>query len=496
MPATVTIRQGDCLDVLPMLAEASIDACVTDPPYHLTSIVKRFGSENAASTQFGPYARASAGFMGKQWDGGDIAFRPDVWHEVFRVLKPGAHLLAFGGTRTYHRMACAIEDAGFEIRDCIQWLYGSGFPKSHDVSKGMDRAAPRVGMFEGFAKHYAECRASKKLTHAAVCDTGHFFDNHNHGGASVNWEAGYNVPTMKQWNILQPLLDLSLEWLPLIERVEVEREKIGERPSGDPVAWFAQTDRGNGTVDITRPATAAARQWQGFGTALKPACELVGVARKPLSEKTIAANVVRWGTGALNIDGCRIEASADYHDLKVTQGGDHFSIGSDIKTRGTTFEPSSGRWPANVIHDGSAEVLAGFPDSRSAGDYPSNSRNLGDAVVFTNPRNQGALYSDIGSAARFFYTTKADSDDRLGSKHPTVKPVDLMAYLCRLVTPPNGTVLDPFAGTGTVGMACMRESFNCVLIERELEYVADIKRRIAHVSGGDTPLFAVLDRGC
>ena len=214
----IELHCGDCLAVLPTLAENSVDSCVTDPPYHLTSIVNRFGADNAAACKVGKtgaYARASAGFMGKKWDGGDIAFRVETWREVFRVLKPGAHLVAFSGTRTYHRMACAIEDAGFEIRDQIQWLYGSGFPKSHDVSKGIDRAA------------------------------GADRDPDNYSGPNgLNSVYGTNMG-------------------------------------------------GGVTLERGSPATAAAAAaWEGWGTALKPASEPIVLARKPLSESTVAANVL------------------------------------------------------------------------------------------------------------------------------------------------------------------------------------------------------------
>lgn len=361
------IHHGDCLEILPTLPADSVDSVVTDPPYHLTSIVKRFGGDNAAPAQFGTdgaFKRASRGFMGKQWDGGDVAFRPETWAEVLRVMKPGAHLLAFGGTRTYHRMACAIEDAGFEIRDTICWLYATGFPKSHNL----------------------------------------------HG------------------------------------------------------------------------------DWEGFGTALKPAFEPIILARKPLVG-TVAANVLKHGTGGINIDACRVATQAgDYAD-----GGRNNTVAFRSSPTGhqdRTEQHPLGRWPANVIHDGSDEVTAAFPQSE---DGVAGKRS-GIAHVTLHglgPRNTPfGGYGSKGSAARFFYSAKADKTDRLGSKHPTVKPIDLMAYLCRLVTPPGGTVLDPFAGSGSTGMACIREGFDCILIEREAEYVADIRRRLAHVGGNDTPLFA------
>jgi site-specific DNA-methyltransferase (adenine-specific) len=355
----ITLIPGDCLSLLATLPADSLDSCVTDPPYHLTSIVKRFGADDAAPVKAGKsgvYARSSAGFMGKQWDGGEIAFEPETWAAVYRVLKPGAHLLAFGATRNFGFMQTAIAQSGFEVRDTIAWMFGSGFPKSHNV--------------------------------------------------------------------------------------------------GD-----------------------------GWGTALKPAMELVVVARKPLSENTVAANVLRWGTGALNIGACRIPGEPV--PVFGTNGGRKFIPGGErdqqVKQVGTN---AVGRWPANVVHDGSDEVVEAFPANLTSGTgavkkatgagtqanaYGKESRPVGTPNI---------EYGDSGSAARFFYSSKADSDDRLGSKHPTVKPVDLMQYLVRLVTPKGGTVLDLFAGTGTTGEAALREGFNAVLIERETEYQNDIRRRM------------------
>ncbi len=423
MTSSVKILHGDCLELLPTLADASVDACVTDPPYHLTGIFKRLGGDNAAV-----YGRSAAGFMGKQWDGGDIAFRTDVWREVFRVLKPGGHLLAFGGSRTYHRLACAIEDAGFEIRDQIMWLYGSGFPKSHDVSKGIDNHH-----FDQWLKSHPNERAQYDEQMQQAGDS----SAREHVKRKFQKAAG------------------------------VSRKPTGAGKSGSIRSCMSGNFAG-GEYMSSAPGTADTARWEGWGTALKPAHEPIVMARKPLSEKTVAANVLAHGTGGLNVDGCRVESSQSDQEA-IARTSNSFS-GSLHRRNRTEFDSSKGRWPANVIHDGSAEVVEGFPP-------------------------MPALDGDFGSAARFFYSAKADKAERISSKHPTVKPIDLMAYLCRLVTPPGGLVLDPFAGSGTTGMACMREGFDAILIEREAKYVADIRRRISHVSGDDAPLFAGREAG-
>ena len=453
---SVEIHHGDCADVIKTILDQSIDSVVTDPPYALTSIVKRFGKAAVADdTKTGErsragsdgYARLAKGFMGKEWDNGAVAFTPEFWAEVLRVLKPGAHLVAFGGTRTYHRLACAIEDAGFEIRDQLGWLYGSGFPKSYDVSKGIDKAK---GAERGKIRIDAANVRNPKAT-----------------GAGRNGMEGATRP-----------------WI----------EKALKDGFYEAVSDEAVSDE--------------AVSWQGWGTALKPAWEPIVLARKPLAG-TVAANVLEYGTGALNIDASRIEyaseedkaaaAAAAAQRLCQTGPGIYGGLaGTGIKTEAelsrsiasiapTLKHMDKGRWPANIIHDGSEEATSGFPKTESQQNIVTSKPGAG------LPSHTGLYgFNDSGSAARYFYSAKADAGDRLSSKHPTLKPVDLMAYLCRLITPPGGTILDPFAGSGTTGMACMRESFNAILIEREAEYVADIRRRLAHVSGEDTPLFAGL----
>jgi len=381
MPLPYTLHLGDCLEVLSTIPDNSIDSVVTDPPYGLA-------------------------FMGKRWDY-DVP-SVEVWAECLRVLKPGGHLLAFAGTRTQHRMACRIEDAGFELRDMIAWVYGSGFPKS----KNLD---------------------------------------------------------------------------------------------GD---------------------------WQGWGTALKPALEPITVARKPLAG-TVAANALAHGTGALHIDACRIPAES--MPANTGSGGLPRRREQEQRGPGLVAQPhAEGRWPANLIHDGSDEVLAAFPDAPGQladaslnseqrktqnvygamrrgreGEASANSANSGVVGFSMRP---GARRLDAGSAARFFYCAKTNRRDRnegceemerrplhwssgdqnpgsfqsegtdktSQNHHSTVKPTDLMAYLCRLVTRPGGLVLDPFMGSGSTGKACMREGFQFIGIEREPPYMAIAEARIAH----------------
>jgi DNA modification methylase len=412
----VTLLPGDCREMLKSIPDNSVDSGVMDPPYALVSIAKRFGADGAAPAKAGVFARGAAGFMGKKWDTGEVAFDPEFWRDVMRVLKPGAHLAAFSGTRTYHRMACAIEDAGFEIRDQIGWAYGSGFPKSHDVSKGIDKALGAV-------------RKSKGVAYSA-------------------------------------------------------------KPMNDGAYGSDRSERDDQDVHITEPVTPEAKEWDGWGTALKPSWEPICLARKPLSEKTVAANVLKWGTGAINIDGCRV---GDEGGSKTVVGDQKNStvhaFGDGLGAQGGNIvRPDGlGRWPANIVHDGSDEVVGAFPESgpSKAGNrgLQHSGRHGGLADIGANIKEGTDTVRGIddsgGSAARFFYTAKADAEDRLGSKHPTVKPVDLIEWLERLITPPGGTVLDCFAGTGTAGEAAFRQGFRAILMERETEYQADIRKRMA-----------------
>lgn len=348
LDARITLEAGDCRDVLARYEESFFDSCLTDPPYHLASIVKRFGNSTPEDVQRNavdrvidgqggsPHARAARGFQGQLWDGGDISFKPETWTPVLRVLKPGAYLLACSHPLTYHRMACAIEDAGFIIRPFVAWMFGVGFPKAHRITL-------------------------------------------------------------------------------------------------------------SGLADLDR-ITGGWEGWRYGGQALKPAIEPVCMAQKPFEAGlTGSENVQRWGVGAINIDGCRIATDDDTErSCNGLSALGQSSGWNDCNIRpGLHGGHDDGRWPANVAHDGSDEVLS-----------------------------------------RFFFSAKADANDRLGSGHPTVKPVDLMQWFARLVTPPGGHMLDPFAGTGTAAEAAWREGLRATIIEREPTYLADIRRRMALVLAG------------
>lgn len=398
--ADVILYAGDCIEVMARMPEASVDAIVTDPPYGLE-------------------------FMGKDWDGFGTPLGFQTWteawaREAFRILKPGGHLLAFAGTRTYHRMASGVEDAGFEIRDCIAWMFGSGFPKSLDVSKAIDKAA----------------------------------------GA--------------------------------------EREDVYEDKPGVDNNLAYGKGLGIGVIE-RRPATREAAKWNGWGTALKPAFEPIVVARKPLIG-TVAQNVLEHGTGALNIDACRITA-----DGEVIERDDDYSSITDSHTgyvrpgaskfthkpqqRSGPAQPG-GRWPANIaLDETAAEMLDEQSGERAS--TPFKATTIGaqadrQNVSFADLEYSGRGYTDTGGASRFFYTAKASRQDRnaggADNTHPTVKPTDLMRWLIRLVTPPGGIILDPFGGSGSTGLAARAENARCILIEREPEYLEIIRQRLSQLS--------------
>ena len=382
---------GDSTRITPLLD--GMHACVTDPPYEL-------------------------GFMGAGWDSSGVAAAWETWGGVRIALRPGGHLVAFAGSRTYHRIAQAIDDAGFEVRDQIMWIYGSGFPKSLDVSKALDKAA----------------------------------------GA--------------------------------------ERRVVGQRRYGKDdsprSAMVRQAPRG--TSDITEAATLEAQRWEGWGTALKPAHEPVCFARKPLSERTVAENVLRWATGALNIDGARVKwlGSQDQAAAQIAcqdQNAGRTTY-SDFNNGPASLQPyldkmDGGRWPANVVTDGSMEVIEAFPAAArdsirffyaAKADKAEREAGLDDIERLTGEEIKSRK---AGSAGTLTAHSGVKNTAR-ANIHPTVKPVDLMRWLCRLVTPPGGIVLDPFMGSGTTGIAATREGFGFVGIEQSRDYYEIACRRVAH----------------
>jgi site-specific DNA-methyltransferase (adenine-specific) len=377
---------SDCISAMKEMPENSVDSIVTDPPYEL-------------------------GFMGKSWDSSGIAFNIEVWQEALRVLKPGGHLIAFSGSRTYHRMAVAIEDAGFEIRDQIMWVYGSGFPKSHNVSKGIDKAA-------GAVREVTEYISTPYKI--------------NSGSTNAEYSQ-FHSETMDE--------------------------------------------NGYRTTPITAPATPAAKQWDGWGTALKPAHEPMVLARKPLIG-TVANNVLTYGTGGLNIDASRVGTTVETWPSSRSYAAGQMQPGGQGETQATGNAPA-GRWPANFIHDGSDEVndLLGEPSRFFyCAKASKRDRNEGlDGFEVKQTLGGGGL-TEVGGA---YGSIKAAGQNH----HPTVKPTTLMQYLVRLVTPPNGIVLDPFMGSGSTGKAAMLEGFDFIGIEQDSNYIKIAEARIEYTRG-------------
>jgi DNA modification methylase len=376
---------GDCIEEMKKLDANSIDSIVCDPPYEL-------------------------GFMNKSWDKSGIANNIEVWKQAYRVLKPGGHMLAFSGTRTYHRMVCAIEDAGFEIRDQLAWIYGSGFPKSQNVGKMIDKKAGAV----------------RKVIGKKIAPNGQ------------KYPEGYE----KNSNLFS-----------------------------------------RASADLTEPSTMEAKKWNGWGTALKPAQEPIVLARKPLSENTVADNVIKYNTGAINIDECRVAYQGDYRSPAKKDGslnsGGSFGCG-DVEKFDDAAAEAKGRWPANIIHDGSEEVLHLFPDNVKGGTW---AKTKGMRAFNNDGKDTEAIIigtdNSVGSAARFFYCAKANKKDREdGNKHPTVKPTEVMRYLIRLITPKDGIVLDPFNGSGSTGKAAMLEGKNYIGIDLSDDYIKISEARI------------------
>ena len=403
-----TIHNGDCIETMNAMPPESVDAIVTDPPYGLS-------------------------FMQAKWD----ATPPGVqWAEAcYRVLKPGGHIAAFGGTRTWHRLAVAIEDAGFEMRDSLAWLYGSGFPKSHDIGKAIDKLAG----------------AEREVIGSKIGLPGYHLSGKGEAGPAY----GSNL-----------------------QKVTSEQRAAA--------------------AALTAPATPEAVQWDGWGTALKPAFEPIVLARKPLAEKTVARNVLAHGTGAINVDACRTAAidKAKFPAGVVSKTESVYGGGAGIygnRPRPDDASPS-GRWPANVLLDHHAAAWVDEQSGHQKDGVTVNRNKNPEAEKphtvygggWKNGDRPDITYGGGGGASRFFYSAKAPKSERPnvnGVQHSTVKPLKIMRWLIRLVTPPGGVVLDPFAGSGTTIEAALIEGFNPIGIEMEAEYLPLIQHRIDRQAG-------------
>ena len=385
------IINGNNIEELKKFDDNYFDSIVTDPPYEI-------------------------GFMGKSWDASGIANNPEMWSECLRVLKPGGYLLSFSATRTYHRMAVAIEDSGFEIRDMIEWVYGSGFPKSLNIGKAVDKLQGNEREVTGTTK----ANGMKAITKSRV-------------------EQGY-------------------------------RKNLT-------IANFRDE----------RPTTKGTSEWEGKGTALKPAHEPICMARKPLAEKTVAENCLKWGTGGINVDGSRVgtneKLSVKAHD--IPNGQFHYSFGA------TDWEVNKlGRFPANLIHDNSEEVRECFPNE---------SERFFKSIIYQakaskSERNKGCEgLEKKANAGSYEFRTDGSLDGKptqpKSNHHPTVKPVALMEYLIKMVTPTNGIVLDPFMGSGSTGVACVLNDFEFVGIDLDKDYCEIARARIEGVKETQTKMF-------
>jgi site-specific DNA-methyltransferase (adenine-specific) len=473
----VEVWHGDCLDVLRQLSDDSVDAVVTDPPYGLAELKPATVGQALAAWLAGDrdHVPDGRGFMGRAWDG--FVPPPAVWDECLRVLKPGGHLLAFAGSRTADLMGVSVRLAGFEIRDTITWHYASGMPKSLDVSKAIDKAAGAEREVIGINEDYLRRKPNGMKT----------------AGASTYGYSKNDLPT---------------------------------------------------DARITAPATDAARQWSGWGTALKPASEPIIVARKPLAG-TVAQTVLAYGTGAMNIGACRVGAeprtnnaggASSVQRVSRVEQGYRDTVTASVGEASTV----TGRWPSNVVFshapllDADGDVIGDACAEGCIEGCPVAELDAQSGILKSgaNPTRRGsdkfrdsygefkgqaectpARDADSGYASRFFptfrYQAKAGTDERprlAGTAHPTVKPLPLMAWLVRLVTPPGGLVLDPFAGSGTTGEACLMEGFRCTLIEQDATYlpliidrvtkhrdvVAHLQHRRDHGEPEDLGLFALL----
>jgi len=435
----IDLKLGDCLKTMHVMDDNSVDSVVSDPPYGIN-------------------------FMGKKWDY-DVP-KVEVWKEAMRVLKPGGHILIACGTRTQHRMAVNIEDAGFEIRDIVAWIYGSGFPKSLNIGKSVDKICGETGRKLKFVEWFRTTGLKQKETNEIIgkADVGSHYLRKDQPA----------IPTAELWAKLRPHIKIEIPKRidELVERIEAEREIIGKTNTNLTVYQRIGQNNISGEINETKGTS----EYEGWGTALKPAMELWTLARKPLSEKTIVENVLKWGTGGINIDECRVgtEGGTRKHDAPKHES--KTAYGNELNG-GKVREIDAGRFPANLIHDGSDEVVGLFPNDNSRFFYCAKAskaeRNAGLEGFEEKKQDPSRKEGNVGGD-----NPRNRGVNKRANHHPTVKPVKLMQYLVRLITPKGGTVLDPYMGSGSTGIACKKENFNFVGIELDEDYFKIAEARI------------------
>lgn len=467
--SSAEIIHSDCLEAMEQMEDNSVDTVITDPP-------------------------AGISFMGKKWDsdkgGRDewIAWLTSVLEECYRVMKPGGALLIWSIPRTSHWTGTAVENAGFRIIDVIQHVFGSGFPKSHNISKAIDRA--RNDDLYHVTAFISAARDAARMSNGDIDSVFGFRGMAGHWTSQKSQPA---VPTWEQWLELKALLNFGDEMDAEVWRLNGRKGKPGD-------AWYEREVVGHSDNkihlanlgdagykdewDITAPATDAAQLWDGWGTALKPAAEFWWLAYKP-RDGTFANNALEHGVAGLWIDGARVTTNGERVPFFETDGGRKITLTGkpqNVRQAGTTTQ---GRWPSNLVHDGSDEVVKLFPDTCSRGNVNNSVGTSGTGFVGGINKSGGEYTYDSGSAARFFYAAKASRAERtcggeVDNRHPTVKPLALMRYLCRLTkTPTGGTVLDPFMGSGTTGVACVLEGRDFIGIDSNEDYCEIARRRIA-----------------
>jgi DNA modification methylase len=497
-----TLIHGDCYEKLKELADNSVDSVITDPPYGLGEVKDMAGLlQDWIATGWHDEKRVgSKGFLSKEWD--NSVPPPAIWKEVYRVLKPGGTALVFAGTRTFDLMALSMKLAGFVHKDTVMFIHGAGFPKALNISKALDKDNGKTANLYQFVAWFHE--VSKDKTNKEIDE---FLGLNSGGGTAAHFRCikgkQPRFPCVAHYYKLQKWLGFGDKWDSVIE--EAEREIVGKSKTGASEFMGNKLKnkgdgRGNEVLkyNITIPKTEGAKQWDGwYSHALKPAFEPILVMIKS-NEGSYADNALKWGVAGLNIDSCRIPYTKDNPPIpQLAQGktqintqngmygGNSFNESKTVSTIGGSLE---GRWPANLIHDGSDEVIDQFPETKSGSGIkhpPTSNIYGGNSLLASKTKGENEYYAgDSGSAARFFYCSKASPADRscdglVENKHPTVKNRNLMAYLARLTkTPSGGVVLDPFMGSGSTLIGCIMEGRPAIGIEKDKESFDTAQARV------------------